>query len=130
MPSTPWLPLLASTRFKACRRFSRDSNCSNIFFYLSLRDLYLPLVPEMNSALPKLLTGFTAFFFSQVLSDFFLLSLLILNAWMYKYLFHVQPFRSCCNSLRTMASADFCAFSLLSQAGLRSDFAYYTDLPR
>lgn len=41
------------------------------FFYLSLRDLYLPLVPEMNSALPKLLTGFTAFFFSQVLSDFF-----------------------------------------------------------
>ncbi|WP_235219514.1 hypothetical protein, partial [Paenibacillus sp. FSL H8-237] len=41
------------------------------FFNLSLRDLYLPFVPKMNSALLKTPTGFTVSFFSQVLSDFF-----------------------------------------------------------
>ncbi|MCM3342920.1 hypothetical protein M3650_30975, partial [Paenibacillus sp. MER TA 81-3] len=62
-------------------------------FYNSLRDLYLPLVPVVSSALPKSHTGFTASSFSQVLSVFFLLSSPILNALMYKYLFHVRPFR-------------------------------------
>ena len=76
--------------FYASKRFSRDNSCSNIFFHNALRDLYVLFVPEMNSALLKPPTGFTASFFRLVLSDF-LLSSLILNALMYKYLFHVQP---------------------------------------
>ncbi|KRE21098.1 hypothetical protein ASG81_29475 [Paenibacillus sp. Soil522] len=87
-------------------------------------------MPEISSALPKPHTEFTASFFSQVLSDF-LLSSLILNALMYKCLFHVQPFRELLQQPRVLWRLLTSVRSACPHGqGYEADFAFHTDLPR
>ena len=53
----------------------------------------------------------------------FLLSLLFMRTYRFPLSFRFGPSARCCNTLRTMASADSCGFSRASRLWLRNDFA-------